>query len=166
MKASNSSSMSGSIPSVSNCNSSGRKLNLRGKKKNQRIHTNSFLGSETFCEGQDCVCEADPRRKVLEKMLKQSILINSFPILAHFSLYKKEKSLKMKRDVGMACQKVHKQGRMKVMVNIQSLIHPYLSDGDETCVLMLSNYSVGASLTNVMTYSGASVTSSRSSSFR
>ena len=39
---------------------------------------------------------------------------------------KKEKSLKMKRDVGMACQKVHKQGRIKVMVNIQSLIHPYI----------------------------------------
>ena len=41
-------------------------------------------------------------------------------------LYKKEKSLKMKRDVGMACQKVHKQGRIKVMVNIQRLIHPYI----------------------------------------
>ena len=41
-------------------------------------------------------------------------------------IYKKEKSLKMKRDVGMACQKVHKQGRIKVMVNIQSLIHPYI----------------------------------------
>ena len=39
---------------------------------------------------------------------------------------KKEKSLKMKRDVGMACQKVHEQGRIKVMVNIQSLIHPYI----------------------------------------
>ena len=26
----------------------------------------------------------------------------------------------------MACQKVHKQGRMKVMVNIQTLIHPYI----------------------------------------
>ena len=25
--------------------------------------------------------------------------------------YKKEKSLKMNRDVGMVCQKVHKQGR-------------------------------------------------------
>ena len=35
-------------------------------------------------------------------------------------------SIKMKRDVGMACQKVHKQGRIKVMVNIQSLIHPYI----------------------------------------
>ena len=32
--------------------------------------------------------------------------------------YKKEKLLKMKRDVGMACQKVHKQERIKVMVNI------------------------------------------------
>jgi len=40
--------------------------------------------------------------------------------------YKKEKSLKMKRDVGMACQKVHEQGRIEVMVNIQSLIHPYI----------------------------------------
>ena len=30
----------------------------------------------------------------------------------------------MKRDVGIACQKVHEQGRIKVMVNIQSLIHP------------------------------------------
>ena len=38
--------------------------------------------------------------------------------------YKKEKPLKMKGDVGMACQKVHKQGRIKVMVSIQSLIHP------------------------------------------
>ena len=26
----------------------------------------------------------------------------------------------------MACQKVHKQGRIKVMVSIQSLIHPYI----------------------------------------
>ena len=26
----------------------------------------------------------------------------------------------------MAGQKVHKQGRIKVMVNIQSLIHPYI----------------------------------------
>ena len=32
-------------------------------------------------------------------------------------LYKKEKSLKLKGDVGMACQKVHKQGRIKVMVS-------------------------------------------------
>ena len=32
----------------------------------------------------------------------------------------------MKRDVGMACKKVHKQGSIKVMVNIQSLIHPYI----------------------------------------
>ena len=32
----------------------------------------------------------------------------------------------MKGDVGMVCQKVHKQGRIKVMVNIQSLIHPYI----------------------------------------
>ena len=32
----------------------------------------------------------------------------------------------MKGDVGMACQKVHKQGRIKVMVSIQSLIHPYI----------------------------------------
>ena len=32
----------------------------------------------------------------------------------------KKKSLKMKGDVGMACQKVHKQGRIKVMVSIQS----------------------------------------------
>ena len=31
----------------------------------------------------------------------------------------------MKRDVGMACKKLHEQGRIKVMVNIQSLIHPY-----------------------------------------
>jgi len=38
--------------------------------------------------------------------------------------HKKEKSLKMKRDVGMASQKVHKQGRIKVMVNIRTLIHP------------------------------------------
>ena len=30
----------------------------------------------------------------------------------HNILYKTEKSLKMKRDVGMACQKVHKQGRI------------------------------------------------------
>ena len=40
----------------------------------------------------------------------------------HLNMYKKEKSLKMKRDVGMACQKVREQGRIKVMVNIQSLI--------------------------------------------
>ena len=35
---------------------------------------------------------------------------------------KKEKSW----DVEMACQKVHKQGRIKVIVNIQSLICPYI----------------------------------------
>ena len=39
-------------------------------------------------------------------------------------VYKKEKSLEMKRDVGMAYQKVHKQGTIKVMVNTQSPIHP------------------------------------------
>ena len=38
---------------------------------------------------------------------------------------KKEKSLKMKRDVGMACQKVHKRDDLKVKVNIQSFIHTY-----------------------------------------
>ena len=43
-------------------------------------------------------------------------------IYIYIYIYKKEKSLKMKRDVGMACQKVHKQGRIKVMVNIQSPI--------------------------------------------
>ena len=32
----------------------------------------------------------------------------------------------MKRDVGMAYQKVHEQGRIKLMVNLQSLIHPYI----------------------------------------
>ena len=35
---------------------------------------------------------------------------------------KKEKSLQMKEDVGMVCQKVHKQGRIKVMVSIQSRV--------------------------------------------
>ena len=38
----------------------------------------------------------------------------------------RKKNHKKKRDVGMVCQKVHKQGRIKVMVNIQSLIHPYI----------------------------------------
>ena len=46
--------------------------------------------------------------------------------ITKLNIYKKEKSLKMKGDVGMACQKVHKQGRIKVMVSIQSLIHPYI----------------------------------------
>ena len=32
----------------------------------------------------------------------------------------------MKRDVGMAYQKVRKQGMIKVMVNMQSIIHPYI----------------------------------------
>ena len=32
----------------------------------------------------------------------------------------------MKRDVGMACKKIHGQGKIKVIVNIQSLIHPYI----------------------------------------
>ena len=42
-------------------------------------------------------------------------------------VYKKEKPSKIKRDVGTACQKVHKQrGDIKVMVNIQSLIHSYI----------------------------------------
>ena len=43
-------------------------------------------------------------------------------------MYKKRKrSLRIKSDVGMACQKVHKQRRevTKVKVNKQSLIHPY-----------------------------------------
>ena len=61
MKASNSSSISGSIPSLSNCNSSGRKLDLR-EKKTSGIHTNSFLGG---CDGPDYVCEADLPREVL-----------------------------------------------------------------------------------------------------
>ena len=30
-----------------------------------------------------------------------------------------------KNRVGLVCQKVHKQGKTKVMVNIQSIIHPY-----------------------------------------
>ena len=41
---------------------------------------------------------------------------------------KKNHSKKKKKDVGMACQKkkkIHKQGRIKVMANIQSLLHPY-----------------------------------------
>ena len=38
----------------------------------------------------------------------------------------RKKNHKKKRDVGMVCQKVHKQRRIKVMVNIQSLIHPYI----------------------------------------
>ena len=33
---------------------------------------------------------------------------------------KKIQKKNQKRDVGMVCQKVHKQGRIKVMVNIQS----------------------------------------------
>jgi len=44
----------------------------------------------------------------------------------HTIIYKKEKSLKMKRDVGMSCQKVHEQDRIEVMVKIQSLIHSYI----------------------------------------
>ena len=39
----------------------------------------------------------------------------------------------MKRDVGMACQKVHKQGRVKVMLNIQSLIHPNIFSQEQRC---------------------------------
>ena len=59
-------------------------------------------------------------------------------------VYKKEKSLKMKGDVGMACQKVHKQGRIKVMVSIQSLIHPYIFSqrskdvGTGLCILTIT----------------------------
>ena len=34
----------------------------------------------------------------------------------------------MKRDVAMACQKVHEQGRIKVMVNIQSLFCSFGKD--------------------------------------
>ena len=57
---------------------------------------------------------------------------------------KKEKSLKMKGDVGMVCQKVHKQGRIKVMVSIQSLIHPYIFSqrskdvGTGLCILTIT----------------------------
>ena len=40
----------------------------------------------------------------------------------HHPVHLQEKSLKMKGDVGMACQKVHKQGKIKVMVSIQSPI--------------------------------------------
>ena len=47
--------------------------------------------------------------------------------------YKKEK---MKRDVGMVCQKVNRQERIKVMVNIQSLIHPNIfSPKSKACSL-------------------------------
>ena len=35
----------------------------------------------------------------------------------------RNKKRKIKGDLGSVCQKVHKQGRIKVMVNIQSLIH-------------------------------------------
>ena len=40
----------------------------------------------------------------------------------HHPVHLQEKSLKMKGDVGMACQKVHKQGKINVMVSIQSPI--------------------------------------------
>ena len=39
---------------------------------------------------------------------------------------KKEKSLKMKRDVGMACQKVHKQGRIDKSDGKYTKPHPSL----------------------------------------
>ena len=41
-------------------------------------------------------------------------------------ILQERKIIKMKRDVGIVCQKVHKQGRIKVMVRIQSLIHHYI----------------------------------------
>ena len=50
----------------------------------------------------------------------------------------------MKGDVGMMCQKVHKQGRIKVMVSIQSLIHPYIFSqrskdvGTRLCILTIT----------------------------
>ena len=34
--------------------------------------------------------------------------------------YRNKKIIKKKGDVGMVCQKVHKQGRIRVMVTIQS----------------------------------------------
>ena len=42
---------------------------------------------------------------------------------------KKEKSLKMKGDIGMAFQKVHKKGSIKVMVKLQSPIHTSFHKG-------------------------------------
>ena len=41
-------------------------------------------------------------------------------------ILQERKVIKMKRDVGMACKKVHGQGKIKVIANIQSLIYPYI----------------------------------------
>ena len=44
--------------------------------------------------------------------------------------------MKMKRDVGMACKKVHRQGRIKVIVNI---LHRESTDSlIITCVIIMS----------------------------
>ena len=57
----------------------------------------------------------------LNTLLTETSSLNTSPHSHHtLTLTKKEKSLKMKRDEGMLCQKVHKKGRIKVMVNIQS----------------------------------------------
>ena len=51
-------------------------------------------------------------------VVKQCLLHNVAENINKKYRNKKEKSLKMKRDVEMACQKVHKQGKIKVMVSM------------------------------------------------
>ena len=54
--------------------------------------------------------------------LQTQTSLNTYPH-AHITHSHQERKI-IKNEIGMPCQKVHKQGRIKVMVNIQNLIHP------------------------------------------
>ena len=73
------------------------------------------------------ICKTEARRMKTDLGSVAPLLLLVAVIPAGKPIYSKQKreSLKMKRDVGMVYQKVHKQGRTKVMV-IQSLVHPYI----------------------------------------
>ena len=47
-------------------------------------------------------------------------------VCTYFMVFHILEERKNQNRVGLACQKVHKQGKTKVMVNIQSIIHPYI----------------------------------------
>ena len=67
------------------------------------------------------------RQKLSHNRHSKSPQVRNFLHAYNVYKYRTRLLLKMKRDVGMACQKVCKQGKnIKVKVNIQSLIYPYI----------------------------------------
>ena len=103
---------------------------VRNDEENLQIYhitIHHALTIKETCSNNVIIMEQDNSQQMNHKRQYTCALASKDGEYSHEILllvYMKEKSLKMKRDVGMACQKVHKQGTIKVMVSIQSLIHP------------------------------------------